>query len=195
MTRHSLLPSDPIPRLSELSSATGPKPKPERREHVPIALTPGRMKRLADQPGMYPDGASKGLWLRITETRHGQFIHRYQFRSTRREMGLGSTDIVSIEEARLAVLDNRKLMLAGTDRLVQRRERQAETRKASTTFAAVLESYLSVHSAKWTHRLREPPAITYSLRRARLDTLRGVIGACLRNGVCRKPKGSPPQTH
>jgi hypothetical protein len=135
--------TDPT-NVIELSPVQEPKPKPERKARVPVALTERRVKALKAVPGMVSDGASRGLWLRTTQSHHQQWVHRYQYRGTRREMGLGSTDIVSLEEARQACLAGRKSMFAGIDPLVQRREQQATERKADTTFAAVAADYISV---------------------------------------------------
>lgn len=49
--------------------------------------------------GKYSDGA--GLWLIQTAQNQGRWFFRFDFNKKRREMGLGSCSVVSLEEARL----------------------------------------------------------------------------------------------
>jgi len=142
---------EPAPALARPDHPPKPPkpPRPVRKARLPIALTNTRIKNAA--PGtMISDGASRGLWLRTTLSGRKQWVHRYQFKGTRREAGLGSLELVSLEEARAAVIAARKMMHAGVDPLEARRTRQREEKKATTTFRDALEGYLSAHAAKWS---------------------------------------------
>jgi hypothetical protein len=125
-------------------------PPPKRVARLVMALTPSRVKALKARQGIYADGGCPNLWLRCTLDGRQVWIMRFQFWGVRHELGLGSVDNVALEEAREAVIEAQNLMHKGIDPLVQRRAQQAAVRRPGTTFSAVLESYLSVHSAKWS---------------------------------------------
>lgn len=116
-------------------------------------LNPKQVENLTE-PGTYEDG--DGLRLVVKATGRKSWVLRYQLHGKRREMGLGGFPEVSLKAARLAVADQRKLLLAGTDPMAARdaeRERQREAQRAevvkAVTFKDVTTDYITAHRAGW----------------------------------------------
>lgn len=109
----------------------------------------------AKAPGLYADGG--GLFLQVAIGRGGVARRSWVLRYTapdgrRREMGLGSADLVELADAREAALKQRKMAKAGTDpiddRKKKREEQQAE-RTPQLTFKECAEAYIAAHEASW----------------------------------------------
>jgi integrase len=107
--------------------------------------------------GLHPDGG--GLYLQVTSSKDGKqlnkswlFVFRSPHTGKRREMGLGSLSIVGLGEAREALIEARKLILAGKDpievRNAERLTQQAPTSK-SRTFESCAVAYVAAHEASW----------------------------------------------
>jgi integrase len=80
----------------------------------------------------------------------------------RHDLGIGSADTITLAEARERARQYRIALLDGKDPLDQRKQqrtaeateaaaRKAEEAKGGKTLADVLDSYLAVHSTKWTN--------------------------------------------
>ena len=108
------------------------------------AATAGKNRRL------YSDGG--GLFLQVTPGGVKSWLLRFQLRGRRRDMGLGSIKLVSLEEARQRALDARKLRRDGTDPIDARRDQAAlavvEEAKRRT-FDEVAAEYLELNASKW----------------------------------------------
>lgn len=113
--------------------------------------------RGAKQPGKYHDGGGSGLFLRVDPNGARFWVQRVTFRGKRHELGLGSPTVVTLAEARMAALENRRLIHSGADPL-------AEKRKAREvmTFALALEQCIGAriatfrnekHKAQWRSTL------------------------------------------
>ena len=70
-------------------------------------------------PGRHCDG--NGLYLYVQKTGTRSWIQRLVIRGRKRELGLGSVELVSLAEAREQALANRKLARAGGDPLAEKR--------------------------------------------------------------------------
>ena len=70
-------------------------------------------------PGRHCDG--NGLYLYVQKTGTRSWIQRLVIRGRKRELGLGSVQLVSLAEAREQALANRKLARAGGDPLAEKR--------------------------------------------------------------------------
>ncbi len=79
--------------------------------------------RTVKEPGKYFDG--HGLYLRIMPTGSRQWVQRIVIRGKRREIGLGSADLVGLADARAATLANRATARAGGDPLRDKRQAMA----------------------------------------------------------------------
>jgi integrase len=106
------------------------------------------------KPGLFGDGG--GLWLQVTRGAAGHVSRSWLFRYTvdgrRREMGLGSLITISLSEAREAALRCRKLVLAGSDPIEQRRVERATQMAASkrvVTFDEAAAAYIAAHRGSW----------------------------------------------
>ncbi len=70
-------------------------------------------------PGRHCDG--NGLYLYVQKTGTRSWIQRLVIRGRKRELGLGSVELVSLAEAREQALANRKLARSGGDPLAEKR--------------------------------------------------------------------------
>jgi Arm DNA-binding domain len=103
------------------------------------AVQIGRLK-----PGLHR--ASRGLYVRVTPNGSKAWIHRYH-NGKAHEMGLGSVDIVTLAEARDAVIDGRRLLRQGIDPI---RARSRPT--TQHTFAAVAKLFIDAHWTDWAEK-------------------------------------------
>lgn len=79
--------------------------------------------RSAKTPGKYFDG--NGMFLRIMPSGSRQWVQRIVIRGKRREIGLGSADLVSLADARTAAAANRATARTGGDPINEKREVRA----------------------------------------------------------------------
>lgn len=79
--------------------------------------------RSVREPGKYFDG--HGLFLRVEDSGSKRWVQRIVIRGKRREIGLGSADLIPLAQARQTALDNRKLARQGGDPLQARRDAAA----------------------------------------------------------------------
>jgi integrase len=115
----------------------------------PLRLTDAKIAKLTG-PGRYPVGA--GLYINV---RGGSrtWLFRYRFDGRRPEMGLGSCDVVTLDEARLAALACRKSLLQGIDPLREREARRSRARIAQAkrvTFSQCFKAYCEAKGAGWS---------------------------------------------
>jgi integrase len=114
-----------------------------------MKFTQADMRRMRT-PGKYNDG--QGLILHvITKDRRNWFL-RYMRAGKERMMGLGSADVVSLDDAREKAQAARKLLAASIDPIDSRRaEHQAiqAQQAAKVTFAVAAAHYIAAHEAGW----------------------------------------------
>jgi hypothetical protein len=97
-------------------------------------------------PGMHPDGG--GLYLAVSSTGARSWILRYQLDGRRRDMGLGSTSLVPLSEAReKASAALRRIKLDHVDPLAEKTPKSAAP--VTVTFSKAAEAYIAAHRAKW----------------------------------------------
>jgi integrase len=117
------------------------------------------------EPGLYLDG--HGLYLQVAESASKQrpkpkaLAKSWTFRyrsplgerpGKLREIGLGSTRIVSLAEAREKAAECRKLLLDGIDPKAikeQEKQRRALEEAKGITFGECAEKFIASHSASW----------------------------------------------
>ena len=113
-------------------------------------LSVSSLRRLPS--GMHGDGA--GLCLQVTPSGARSWVFRFSLFGRAREMGLGSLNTVSLEEAREGALQCRKLLRDGRDPIEERKERLAAARAVATrrspTFQECAEEFVAAHRAEWT---------------------------------------------
>jgi integrase len=101
-------------------------------------------------PGYHADGG--GLYLQVAPGGGRSWIFRYQIAGRRRDMGLGSTSIVGLAEARRVAHECRRLLFEGIDPLERKRAgRSAAALEAAKaiTFRQCAEGYIAAHKAGW----------------------------------------------
>ena len=105
------------PHADDPSATAGrePAPRGRRPEH---ALTHHFVRTVAE-PGRYCDG--QGLYLDVQPSGSRSWVQRLAVHGRRRELGLGSFPLVSLDEARGQALANRRLARAGGDPFRARR--------------------------------------------------------------------------
>lgn len=78
--------------------------------------------KTVNQAGKYHDGRGTGLFLLVKPTGGKFWVQRLTIRGKRREIGLGSTQFVSLAEARELALENKRCALSGGDPLAEKRK-------------------------------------------------------------------------
>ena len=96
--------------------------KTKHGAHPDKALSAAFCKTV-NNPGKYNDG--NGLYLVVDESGARRWIQRIVIRGKRCEIGLGSYKLVSLSEARLHALENRKQAREGGDPLAEKRRAEA----------------------------------------------------------------------
>lgn len=102
------------------------------------------------EPGRYADGG--GLYLQIGPSGTKAWLFRFMRGGNARQMGLGALDVVSLQEARAAVLACRKLLHQGLDPIESRREGRLKAlldTSRSMSFRECADAYITAHRAGW----------------------------------------------
>jgi integrase len=111
-----------------------------------------RIVEQAKEPGHYGDGG--GLVLRIADRGSKVWLFRYKSNGKVREMGLGPVWDVTLQEAREAAREARRLRRAGVDPIDAKRERKAAARldaARTVTFFQCAAAYIENHRAAWSN--------------------------------------------
>lgn len=114
--------------------------KPSGR-HPVDALSAVQVRNIKE-PGRYADG--NGLYLIVDPSGARRWVLRTVVHGKRRDIGLGSTRLVSLAEARTKARDMRKLAREGGDPLAARRAEQA-----IPTFKATAETVHGIRADGW----------------------------------------------
>ena len=102
-----------------------------------------RKVKPTDRLRRYGDG--NGLYLLVKPGPRGggkSWVQRIAINGTRRDLGLGSAELVTLAEAREAAYDNRRRARAGADP-------RAGRRRVSPTFAEAAEEVIAMHRPAW----------------------------------------------
>ena len=102
-----------------------------------------RTVKPTDRLRRYGDG--NGLYLLVKPGPRGggkSWVQRLAINGTRRDLGLGSAELVTLAEAREAAHDNRRQARAGADPRTDRR-------RVSPTFAEAAEQVIAMHRPAW----------------------------------------------
>jgi integrase len=113
-------------------------------------LTAGKITRARTPGTMLGDG--RNLWLRVAPGGSKSWVFRYMIFGRSREMGLGSVDDVTLEEARELARDARRLVRQGADPIEKRREQMAALdleRAKVMTFKECAERYIGAQQVAW----------------------------------------------
>src|SRR5687767_2808008 len=127
------------------------------RRHPEKALTAVSVRNV-DKPGRYADG--NGLYLIVDPSGAKRWTLRTVVQGRRRDIGLGSAQLVSLSEARDKALQYRRTARSGGDPLAEKRKasRTSPTFKeaADKVFAEHARAWRSArHSEQWLNSLRD----------------------------------------
>lgn len=114
---------------------SGKKP---RGRHPHQRLNAVKVRSL-NEPGRYADG--NGLYLLVEESGAKRWVLRTVVSGRRRDMGLGSTQLVPLADARVEAANLRRMARSGGDPL-------AERRRARRTVPTFKEAALKVHAVQ-----------------------------------------------
>jgi integrase len=99
--------------------------------------------------GFHADGG--GLYLQVAPAGGRSWVYRFYRRGRARWMGLGSTDLISLQNARQKALEARKLLQEGKDPIDTRNAaKQAEA--GAIPFREAAERYIESHKAGWRNK-------------------------------------------
>ena len=141
-----------------------------------------RTVKPTDRLRRYGDG--NGLYLLVKPGPRGgvkSWVQRIAINGTRRDLGLGSAELVTLAEAREAAHDNRRRARAGADP-------RAGRRRVSPTFAEAAEEVIAMHRPAWKPgggseaQWRSTLEATEPVKRA-TDDVSTTIGAALEGEV------------
>lgn len=109
-----------------------------------------QVESLMKKPGLHCVG--DGLYLQVKTENARSWICRFQMAGTRRDMGLGSCEFVTLAEAIDAAHAARRLARAGTDP-IENREAVVTSQRIKDakgiTFADAARQFIEIHSPSW----------------------------------------------
>jgi integrase len=113
------------------------------------------------KPGFYHDAGTVGLYLQVAPSKSGSLSRSWAYRynspltGSLRWLGLGSTELVSLAEARKLAYDYRKrVRLERRDPVQEKRDVRAEAVKAAAsamTFEECCKAFLAQHAPGWAN--------------------------------------------
>lgn len=117
----------------------------------PVNRLTARTVATAKTPGRLADGG--GLYLHVDASQCKRWVFVFQWRGKRREMGLGSAQLVALSAARDAALDARRMVAAGVDPITARKVEQRPTTFGDVADELLTSLELSLtnpkHHAQW----------------------------------------------
>ncbi len=131
---------------TEIQAAQTPRRTKPRGRHPHNALAPAFVRTAP--PGHHIDG--NGLYLYVQPTGARSWIQRLVIRGKRCELGLGSTALVTLAEAREKAVANRKLAREGGDPLADKRRLQS-----MPTFADAAAAVIKQKRPGWSNPVQE----------------------------------------
>ncbi|QYC11015.1 Arm DNA-binding domain-containing protein [Brevundimonas nasdae] len=97
------------------------------------------------EPGLFADGS--GLYLRVDQTGARRWVWIFHYHKKRREMGLGSLEVVGLADARAAADVARRILADGRDPIEERR--LALMPSTSRLFSAVASDLMDALEPSW----------------------------------------------
>lgn len=95
--------------------------------------------------------AGGGLYLKVSGEGKGSWLYRYKVDGKTSRMGLGSTDAVTLAQARVIAAEQRALIAQGFDPLAFRKEKALLAISDVVTFDMVAAGYIEAQCASWTN--------------------------------------------
>lgn len=101
----------------------------------------------AKAPGRHSDGA--GLYLYVDASGSRRWVFMFTLASKRREMGLGSADLVGLADARVKALAARRLVDRGIDPITERQKPPPAPPVAANTFGVEAKALIKDLQSGW----------------------------------------------
>jgi Arm DNA-binding domain len=98
------------------------------------------------KPGRYGDG--KGLYLVVSPSGARKWVYRFTYAGRVTEAGLGSASVVSLAEARSKAHEARRLLDAGQNPIVAKRQ-AALISAGVPTFGAIADALVKAKESEW----------------------------------------------
>lgn len=95
--------------------------------------------------------AGGGLYLKVNGENRGSWFYRYKVGGKTTRMGLGSTGVVTLAQARTLAAEYRALVARGVDPLARKQEQELLAMTEVVTFDMVAADYIAIHSVNWTN--------------------------------------------
>ena len=95
--------------------------------------------------------AGGGLYLKVNGENKGSWCYRYKVDGKTTRMGLGSTDAVTLAQARTLAAEHRALVAQGVDPLAHKQEQERLAIAEVVTFDMVAADYIEAQQASWTN--------------------------------------------
>ncbi len=97
---------------------------------------------------------AQGLYLQVSKQGTKSWLYRYTspLTKTRREMGLGSFNFVSLAQARQYAIDGKRLVINGKDPIEERKKEQIKVQLKQTrnmTFKEIAEACIAAKAPEW----------------------------------------------
>ena len=97
---------------------------------------------------------AQGLYLQVSKQGTKSWLYRYTspLTKTRREMGLGSFNFVSLAQARQYAMDSKRLVINGKDPIEERKKEQNKAQLKQTrnlTFKEISEACIAAKAPEW----------------------------------------------
>ena len=97
---------------------------------------------------------AQGLYLQVSKQGTKSWLYRYTspLTKTRREMGLGSFNFVSLAQARQYAMDGKRLVINGKDPIEERKKEQIKVQLKQThnlTFKEIAEACIAAKAPEW----------------------------------------------
>lgn len=95
--------------------------------------------------------AGNGLYLKVNGENKGSWFYRYKVDGKTRRMGLGSTNTVSLADARQKAAEQKLLLAKGVDPLKEREALEQQSMVKVITFDMVAADYIEAQRPSWTN--------------------------------------------
>lgn len=95
--------------------------------------------------------AGGGLYLKVNGQNKGSWFYRYKVSGKTRRLGLGSTDAVSLADARQKAAEQKILLAQGIDPFEQREKLKQQSTAEVITFDMVAADYIAAQRPSWTN--------------------------------------------
>lgn len=95
--------------------------------------------------------AGGGLYLKVNGQSTGSWFYRYKVSGKTRRLGLGSTDVLTLADARQKAAEQKTLLAQGIDPFEQREQLKQQNTAQVITFDMVAADYIAAQRPSWSN--------------------------------------------